>query len=73
MLYSKESQLYIYMYPLFFGFPFYLGYCRALTRIPCARVGSCQSSILYIVVNNVTPNLPVLPLVSMHLVSTKQK
>ena len=37
MLYNTVSQLYIYMYTLFSGFPFYLGYYRALTRIPCAK------------------------------------
>ena len=29
LLYSKVNQLYIYMYPLFFGFPSHLGHHRA--------------------------------------------
>ena len=36
LLYSKVNQLYIYIYPLFFGFPSHLGHHRALSRVPCA-------------------------------------
>ena len=36
LLYSKVNQLYIYTYPLFFGFPCHLGHHRALSRVPCA-------------------------------------
>ena len=36
LLYSKVNQLYIYKYPLFFGFPSYLGHRRVMSRVPCA-------------------------------------
>ena len=36
LLYSKVSQLYIYLYSLFCGFPSHLGSHRALSRVPCA-------------------------------------
>ena len=36
LLYSEMNQLYVYTYPLFFGFPFHLGHPRALSRVPCA-------------------------------------
>ena len=35
-LHSKMNQLYIYKYPLFFGFPSHLGYHRAWSGAPCA-------------------------------------
>ena len=36
ILYSRVNQLYIYTYPLIFGFPSHLGHHRALSRVPCA-------------------------------------
>ena len=36
LLYHKVNQLYIYMYPLFLGFPSHLAHHRALSRVPCA-------------------------------------
>ena len=37
LLYSKVNQLYVYTYPLFFGFPSHLGHHRALlSGVPCA-------------------------------------
>ena len=30
------NQLYIYIYPLFFGCPSHLGHHSALSRVPCA-------------------------------------
>ena len=30
------AKLYVYIYPLFFRFPFHLSYRRALSRVPCA-------------------------------------
>ena len=36
LLYSKMNQLYIYIYPVFFGLPSHLGHHRALNRVPCA-------------------------------------
>ena len=36
LLYSKVNQSYVYIYPLFFGFPSHLGYYRTPSRVPCA-------------------------------------
>ena len=36
LLNSKVNQLYVYIYPLFFGFLSHLGHHRALSRVPCA-------------------------------------
>ena len=36
LLHSKVNQLYVYIYPLFLGFPSHLGHHRALSRAPCA-------------------------------------
>ena len=36
LLYSKVNQLYVYIYPLFFGFSSHLGHHSALSRDPCA-------------------------------------
>ena len=37
LLCSKANQLYLHVYPLFFGFPYHLGHHRALSRVPCAE------------------------------------
>ena len=34
MLYGKVNQLYLYIDPLFFGFPSHLDHYRALIRVP---------------------------------------
>ena len=34
--YTAVKQLYVYIYPLFFGFPSHLGHHRALGKVPCA-------------------------------------
>ena len=37
LLFSKVNQLYVYAYPLFFGFPFHLGYHRVeLPELYCS-------------------------------------
>ena len=36
LLYCKVNQLYVYIYPLLFGFPSHLRYPRALSGVPCA-------------------------------------
>ena len=36
LLYSRVNQLYVYIYPLFCGFPPHLGHHRALSTVPCA-------------------------------------
>ena len=38
MLYSEVNQIYIYIYPLFFGFPSHLGLHRALSSL-CYMAG----------------------------------
>ena len=48
LLYNKVNQLYVYIYPLFFGFPSPLGHHRAL-EFPVLYGSSHQLSILYIV------------------------
>ena len=62
LLYSKVNQLYVYIYPLFFGFPSHLGHHRALSRAPCALQQVLISYLFYtqqcIYVN---PSLPVHP------------
>ena len=41
LLYSKVNKLYVYIYPLFFIFPFHSGHHRALGRVPSTNtVGS---------------------------------
>ena len=47
--YSKINQLYVYIYPLVFGFPSDLGHHRALSRVSSA-IQQIQFSSLYIVV-----------------------
>ena len=36
LLYRKVKQLYVYIYPLCFGFPSCLGHHRVLSRVLCA-------------------------------------
>ena len=48
LLYSKVNQLYVYLYPLIFGFPSYLGHHRALSRVPCAVQQVLISYLFYI-------------------------
>ena len=42
------SQLYVYIYPIFFGFPLRLGHPRALSRVPCAIQKVLISYLFYI-------------------------
>ena len=49
LLYSKVNQLYVFIYPLFFGFPSHLGHHRALSRVPCTTQ-SVLTPVLYTVV-----------------------
>ena len=62
LLYGKVNQLYVYICPLFFGFPSHLGHHRALSRVPCAIQQVLISYLFYtqqgIYVN---PNLPIYP------------
>ena len=47
---ANVSRVYVYVYPLCFGFPSHLGQCRALGRVPCVQystVGDHSLSILY--------------------------
>ena len=34
LLYSRVNQLYVYIYPFFFGSPSHLAHHRAFTRVP---------------------------------------
>ena len=49
LLHNKVNQLYIYIHPLFLGFPSHLDHHRVLSRVPCAisfmqiSVYICQS------------------------------
>ena len=36
LLYGEVTQVYVYINPLFYGFPSHLGHHRALSRVPCA-------------------------------------
>ena len=47
LLYSKVNQLYIYTYPLSFGFPSHLGYRRVLSRVLCVIQWVLISSLSY--------------------------
>ena len=64
LLYSKVNQLYIYIHPLFFGFPSHLGHHRALSRVPCAIQQVLISYLFYTQYQQciyVNPNLPIHP------------
>ena len=62
LLYSKVNQLYVYIYPPFFGFPSHLGHHRALSRVPCATQQVLISYLFYTQYQQciyVNPNLPI--------------
>ena len=64
LLYSKVNQLYVYVYPLFFGFPSHLGHHRALSRVPCAIQQVLISYLFYTQYQQcryVNPSLPIHP------------
>ena len=61
-MYSKVNQLYVYIYPLFFGFPSHLGHQRALCRVPCAILQVLVSYLFYTQYQQciyVNPNLSI--------------
>ena len=66
-LYHKVNQLYVYIHPLFFGFPFHSGHHRALSGVPYAIQQALGSYLSYtqsqqcILVN---PNFPTHPTLS---------
>ena len=71
--YSKVTQLYIYIYPLFFRFYSHMCHYRVLSRVPCA----IQQVLIICFIQwcvYVNPNLPVYPhlspLVTISLFST---
>ena len=49
LVYSKENQPSVYIYPLLFGFPSHLGHHRALSRVPCTIQQALISYVLHIV------------------------
>ena len=62
LLYSKVNQLYVYIYPLFFGFPSHLGHHRVLSGVSCAIQQVLISYLFYTQqCMYVSPNLPVHP------------
>ena len=64
ILYSKVNQLYVYICPLFFGFPSHLGHQRALSRVPCVVQQVLISYLFYTQYQQciyVNPNLPIHP------------
>ena len=52
------NQLYIYIYPLSFGFPFHSGQHRALSSAPCATGGPYWFSVSHILVCICQPQSP---------------
>ena len=70
--YSRVNQLYLNLYPFFFGFPSHLGHPRALRRVPCGKF----SLVIYFIqsVNSVSVSTPTsqfippppIPLLSVH-------
>ena len=78
ILYSKVSQLYVYIYPLFFGFPSHSGHHRTLSRVSLDIQQVLISYLFYTQYQQCmygNPNLLVHPilsllfLVSLHLFS----
>ena len=82
-LYSIVNQLYVYIHPFFFGFPFHLGHHRALSRVPCAIQQVLVAYLFYTQhqqcihvspnLSNLSISLPISPfahLVPIHLSST---
>ena len=62
LLYSEVNQLQIYIDPLFFGFPSYLGHYRALSSIPCGIQQVLTSYLFYTQQYIcVDPNIPIHP------------
>ena len=57
LLYNKVNQLYVYIYPLFFGFPSHLGHHRALSRVPCAIQFSLVINFIHSI-NSVYMSIP---------------
>ena len=46
-MYSEVNQGYVYIYPLFFGFPPHLGHHKALSTVPCATQQVLISDLFY--------------------------
>ena len=61
LLYSRENQLYIYTFPLFFRFSFHRSLQSIEQRSLCYTVGSYQWSVYIEQRVYVSPNLPVYP------------
>ena len=76
LLYSVVNQLYVYLYPLLWGSPSYLGHHRALSRAPYAIQSVLISYLLYTQqCVYISPKLPLhptppFPLATIHLVCT---
>ena len=62
LLYSRLSQLHIYIYPLFFRFFSHIGHYRVLSRVPCAIQQVLVSYLFYVKqCVYVSPDLPIYP------------
>ena len=46
-LYSKKNHPYVYIYPLFFGFPSHLGHHKGLSGVPCTIQPVLISYVFY--------------------------
>ena len=67
-VYSKVSQLYIYIYPLFCRFYSHVVHYRVLNRVPCTIQQVLISYLFYIQqCVYVNPNLPIYPSPTFHL------
>ena len=70
LLYSKVNQLYVFIHPLFFGFPSHLGHHRALSRVPWAIQQVLISYLFYTIVYiYLNPSLQIHPISPSLLVS----
>ena len=57
--YSRVNQLYVYICPLFFGFPSQSGDHRALSRVPCVLYSRFSAAYFKHSISNVNMSIPV--------------
>ena len=56
---SMGYMLYVYIYPVFFGFPSHLSYHRALSRVPCAIQQVIIICLFYNSIDSVNMSVPI--------------
>ena len=61
---NKWNRLYVYIYPLFIGFPFRLGHHRALRKVPCATQ---QVLFICFIQRSVYMSIPTFQFIPPHL------